>query len=170
MPVAVGTGVDPSNKRHKMFTEMGGAALLHKLTGMDPTLLPAQTVLDMATLGGAAAMHDNRLGSLAVGKAADCVALDLAAPNMQPLYNAVSHLVYAATGMENRMTMIAGEIVYEDGKFTRFDYDALCRVMISIRDFVRRQAGLAGPAHVGLQVSLSALAMYTCRSMARCCN
>ena len=97
----------------------------------------------MATLGGAAAMHDNRLGSLAVGKAADCVALDLAAPSMQPLYNAVSHLVYAATGMENRMTMIAGEIVYEDGKFTRFDYDALCREMTSIRDFVRRQAGLA---------------------------
>ena len=45
--------------------------------------------------------------------------------------------------MENRMTMIAGEIVYEDGKFTRFDYDALCREMTSIRDFVRRQAGLA---------------------------
>lgn len=143
MPVALGTDGAASNNRLNMFTEMGRAALLHKLTGMDPTLLPAQTVLDMATLGGAAAMHDSRLGSLAVGKAADCVALDLTAPNMQPLYNPVSHLVYAATGMENRMTMIAGEIVYADGKFTRFDYDALCREMTSIRDFVRRQAGLA---------------------------
>ena len=88
-------------------------------------------------------MHDKRLGSLAVGNPADCVALDLTAPNMQPLYNAVSHLVYAATGMENRMTMVAGEIVYADGKFTRFDYEALCLEMTSIRNFVRHQAGLA---------------------------
>lgn len=41
-----------------MFSEMARAALLHKLAGHDPTLLPAATVLDMATLGGAAAMHD----------------------------------------------------------------------------------------------------------------
>ena len=143
MPVALGTDGAASNNQLNMFTEMGRVALLHKLTGMDPTLLPAQTVLDMATLGGAAAMHDKRLGSLAVGNPADCVALDLTAPNMQPLYNAVSHLVYAATGMENRMTMVAGEIVYADGKFTRFDYEALCLEMTSIRNFVRHQAGLA---------------------------
>ena len=89
-----------------MFTEMGRAALLHKLAGYDPTLLPATRVLDMATLGGAAALHDARLGSLAPGKAADCVALDLASPNLQPLYNVVSQTVYAATGLETRLTMV----------------------------------------------------------------
>ena len=137
MPVALGTDGAASYNRLNMFTEMGRTALLHKLTGMDSTLLPAQTVLDMATLGGAAAMHDQSLGSLAVGKAADCVALDLTTPNMQPMYNVVSHLVYAATGMENRMTMVDGEIVYMDGKFTRFDYEALCREMVQVRNFVR---------------------------------
>ena len=140
LPVALGTDGAASNNRLNMFTEMGRTALLHKLTGMDSTLLPAQTVLDMATLGGAAAMHDDRLGCLAVGKAADCVALDLTFPNMQPMYNVVSHLVYAATGMETRMTMVDGEIVYMDGKFTRFDYDALCREMVQVRNFVRRAA------------------------------
>ena len=97
----------------------------------------------MKKMGGAAAMHDERLGSLAVGKAADCVALDLTSPNMQPVYNVVSHLVYAATGMETRMTMVDGEILYMDGKYTRFDYEALCREMTQVRNFVRRAAGLA---------------------------
>ena len=136
MHVGLGTDGAASNNRLNMFSEMGRAALLHKLTGLDPTLLPAAQVLDMATLGGAAAMHDERLGSLAPGKAADCVALDLSEPNLQPMYNEVSHLVYAATGMETRMTMVGGEVLYQDGRFTRFDYPALCEEMRNVRRFV----------------------------------
>ncbi len=144
--LAVGLGTDgpASNNQLNMFTEMGRAALLHKLAGHDPTLLPAAWVLDMATLGGAEALHDARLGSLGPGKVADCVALDLSSPNLQPLYNAVSQTVYAATGMETRMTMVGGEILYQDGRFSRFDYDALCREMRDLRSFVLRTAGLAG--------------------------
>lgn len=143
MPVALGTDGAASNNRLNIFTEMGRAALLHKLTGHDPTLLPAGQILDMATLGGAAALHDERLGSLAVGKAADCAALTLDEPNMQPMYNDVSHLVYAATGMETRMTMVGGEVLYQDGRFTRFDYPALCAELRDVRRFVLRAAGLA---------------------------
>ncbi len=143
MAVGLGTDGPASNNQLNMFTEMGRAALLHKLAGHDPTLLPATRVLDMATLGGAAALHDARLGSLAPGKAADCVALDLASPNLQPLYNVVSQTVYAATGLETRLTMVGGEILYQDGRFSRFDYDALCREMRDLRAFVLRAAGLA---------------------------
>lgn len=142
LSVALGTDGPASNNRLNMFSEMGRAALLHKLVGGDPSLLPAAQVLDMATLGGAAAMHDSRLGCLAPGMAADCVALDLGAPNLQPLYNAASHAVYAATGMETRLTMVGGEILYQDGRFSRFDYDALCREMRDVRRFVLRAAGL----------------------------
>ena len=141
MHVGLGTDGAASNNRLNMFSEMGRAALLHKLTGLDPTLLPAAQVLDMATLGGAAAMHDERLGSLAPGKAADCVALDLSEPNLQPMYNEVSHLVYAATGMETRMTMVGGEVLYQDGRFTRFDYPALCEEMRAVRRFVLEASG-----------------------------
>lgn len=63
MSVGLGTDGAASNNRLNMFTEMGRAALLHKLTGHDPTLLPAAQVLDMGTLGGAAALHDPRLGA-----------------------------------------------------------------------------------------------------------
>lgn len=143
--LAVGLGTDgpASNNQLNMFTEMGRAALLHKAAGHDPTLMPAARVLDMATLGGAAALHDSRLGSLEPGKAADCVALDLASPNLQPLYSPVSQAVYAATGHETRMTMVGGEILYRDGRFSRFDYDALCREARSLRSFALRAAGLA---------------------------
>ncbi len=94
----------------------------------------------MATLGGAAALHRPGLGSLTVGGPADLTALDLSAPNLQPLYAPVSHLVYAATGMEVGLTMVEGEILYHDGVFTRFDYSALCAAMRDVRDWVRRKA------------------------------
>ena len=106
-----------------------------------PETMPARTVLDMATRGGAAAMGGDG-GVLAVGRPADCIALDLSAPNMQPLFNAASHAVYAATGMEVALTMVAGEVLYRDGRFTRFDYPALCAEVREMRRFVLRRLGL----------------------------
>lgn len=138
--LALGSDGAASNNRLNMFTEMGRAALLHKAAG-DPETMPARTVLDMATRGGAAAMGSDG-GVLAVGRPADCIALDLSAPNMQPLFNAASHAVYAATGMEVGLTMVAGEVLYRDGRFTRFDYPALCAEVREMRRFVLRRLGL----------------------------
>ena len=138
--LALGSDGAASNNRLNMFTEMGRAALLHKAAG-DPETMPARTVLDMATRGGAAAMGGDG-GVLAVGRPADCIALDLSAPNMQPLFNAASHAVYAATGMEVALTMVAGEVLYRDGRFSRFDYPALCAEVREMRRFVLRRLGL----------------------------
>ena len=142
IPVALGTDGAASNNRLSIFTEMRRAALLHKLHTANPTCLNAQKTLDMATLAGAAVFGDKRLGSLERGKAADCIALDLTEPNMQPLYNETSQLVYTATGMENRMTMVSGEVLYQNGRFTRFDYPALCEEVGALRAFVLRTAGI----------------------------
>ena len=138
--LALGSDGAASNNRLNMFTEMGRAALLHKAAG-DPETMPARTVLDMATRGGAAALGSDG-GVLAVGRPADCIALDLSAPNMQPLFNAASHAVYAATGMEVALTMVAGEVLYRDGRFSRFDYAALCAEVREMRRFVLRRLGL----------------------------
>ena len=116
------------------------AALLHKVASGDPTALRAQQVLDMATRNGARALHDSRLGQIAVGLPADLVALDLDAPNLQPLYHPVSHLVYAAGGHEVRLTMIQGEIVYQDGRYPRFDYPALLQEFRAVRQAVLRRS------------------------------
>ena len=135
LAVALGTDGPASNNQCNLFQEMGRAALLHKLVSGDPASVPARAVLDMATLGGAAALRAPNLGALAPGMAADLTALDLAEPNLQPMYAPVSHLVYAATGHEVRLTMVAGEVLYRDGRFTRFDYDALRREVRALRDF-----------------------------------
>jgi 5-methylthioadenosine/S-adenosylhomocysteine deaminase len=125
MRLALGTDGAAANNRLNMFTEMGRAALLHKVEHHNPSLCPAGKILAAATTGGASALDDARLGVLAPGRPADIIALDLDAPNMQPLYAPVSHAVYAATGMETRMTMVDGEILYLDGRFTRFSYPDL---------------------------------------------
>lgn len=125
MIVALGTDGPASNNRLSIFTEMARAALLHKCAGNDAAALPAQIALDMATLHGARALGRPELGCLAPGRPADLCALNLARPNLAPMHSPVSQAVYAATGQEVEMTMVAGEVLYERGRFSRFDYPAL---------------------------------------------
>lgn len=134
--MALGSDGAASNNQLNMFAEMRQAALLRKLADGNPASLPAQAALDMATLGGAAAFGNARFGRIEPGAPADIIGLDLRAPNMQPLYNPVSQVVYAASGHECRLTMVAGEILYQDGKFSRFDYSALLREAAVLRAFV----------------------------------
>lgn len=135
VPVAIGTDGPASNNAQNMFREMYLAALLQKVHRLDPQEASAASILDMATRGGAAALHNPEIGSLEKGKLADFIALDLSSPNMQPVHSIVSNIVYAATGMENRLTVIDGREVYRDGKFASIDYDGLVREMQSIRDW-----------------------------------
>ena len=95
--VALGTDGAASNNRLDLFGEMRLAALLAKVATGDPAVLPAAEVLHAATLGGARALGlDDRIGSLAPGKAADVVAVDLGALETQPCYDPVSQLIHAA--------------------------------------------------------------------------
>lgn len=139
LPLGLGTDGPASNNQLNMFTEMGRAALLHKLAQNNPAALAAQVVLDMATRGGAQAIGNPGLGRLAPGAPADLIALDLRKPNLQPLHNAVSQAVYAASGHEVALTMVAGEILYLDGRYSRFDYQALLEEIDSLHDFIRQK-------------------------------
>lgn len=139
--VSLGTDGAASNNALNMFTEMASCAMLHKVRTMDPTTVPAQTVLDMATLGGAATMGQPDIGSIEPGKKADIIALDLSAPNLQPLHNPVSHVVYAATGAEVCFTMVNGDIVYNDGSYRKIDYPTLMAEIRSVKRWVRDKLG-----------------------------
>lgn len=125
--VRLGLGTDgpASNNAQNMLREMYVASLLHKVHELSPTAAPAQTALDMATRGGAAALHEPLIGSLEPGMKADFIALDLSSPNMQPVHSIVSQVVYAASGLENRLTVVDGRELYRDGVFTTCDYPAL---------------------------------------------
>ena len=117
--ICVGLGTDgcASNNDLDLFLEMDTVAKLHKVQALDPTVMDARTVLRMATIQGARALGlDKFIGSLENGKKADLIIIDTHKPHLTPMYNPVSHLVYAAMGSDVRTSIINGTIVMEDGK------------------------------------------------------
>ena len=115
--IALGTDGPASNNSLDMFKEMYLAATLQKLINNDPKSIPAFEVLKMATVNGARAMGLDKADILAVGKYADIILIDLYKPNMQPLNNIVTNLVYAGSKDNIILTMINGKILYENGQF-----------------------------------------------------
>jgi 5-methylthioadenosine/S-adenosylhomocysteine deaminase len=101
---------------------MDSAAKLHKVHRLDPTVMPSEVVLEMATLGGAKVLGlEKEIGSLEVGKKADIIILDLNRPHLQPIYNIISHLVYSATGADVRDVIIDGKLIMQDRKLLTLD-------------------------------------------------
>jgi 5-methylthioadenosine/S-adenosylhomocysteine deaminase len=123
--VTVGLGTDgaASNNTLDMFDTMKFTALIHKQHRWDPSILPAQTVLDLATLGGAQCLGiDDITGSIEEGKKADVAIIDLNKPHLTPKHDYVSHLVYAAKGNDVSTTIVNGKILMLENKFLTLDY------------------------------------------------
>jgi 5-methylthioadenosine/S-adenosylhomocysteine deaminase len=115
--LAVGLGTDgcASNNNLDMFQEMDLVAKLHKVNDMDPTVLDARQVLMLATKGGADVLGlGDQIGSLAVGKRADLIVVDTHKPHLTPMYDPISHLVYAVSGGDVRHVIIDGRLVVRD--------------------------------------------------------
>jgi 5-methylthioadenosine/S-adenosylhomocysteine deaminase len=117
IPVSIGTDGPASNNCLDMFREMFLVAGLSKVREGDAASLSAERVLRMATVHGAKAMRLNKADTLAKGKYADIILIDLNQPNMQPLNNVLGNLVYSGSKTNVRMTMINGKILYKDGRF-----------------------------------------------------
>jgi 5-methylthioadenosine/S-adenosylhomocysteine deaminase len=136
--VAVGLGTDgpASNNNLDMFEEMDTAAKLHKVFRSDPTVMPAKTVFRMATLGGAKALGiDDRVGSLEVGKLADVVLVDARVPELTPLYDVYSHLVYAAKGGNVSTVVVNGKLIVDNHHVVTVDEN---EVLEKAREWQRR--------------------------------
>ena len=128
--VGIGTDGAASNNDVDMFGEMNTAAKLHKVTCMDPTAMDAVSTLHAGTMGGARVLGaEKMIGSLEVGKKADCIVIDLDQPHLTPLYNPVSHLVYAARGGDVIHSVINGKVVMEDRQLLTLDETAILRKM-----------------------------------------
>ncbi len=115
--LGIGTDGPASNNCLDMFWEMHLAAVLQKIADMDAVSLPAEQVLCMATVHGADIMGLNACDTLAEGKIADIIMIDLNQPNMQPQNHIIKNLVYSGSKRNICMTMINGNILYEQGRF-----------------------------------------------------
>jgi len=110
--VAIGADGAPCNNRLDVFSEMRLAALIQK-PRLGADALPAGRVLELATLGGARALGlEDEIGSIAPGKRADLVVLDLREPHLHPaIGDPVSLVVYTARASDVRDVFVDGKPV-----------------------------------------------------------
>jgi len=126
VPLALGTDGAASNNDLDMFGAMRQAAFLAKLASHDPTAVPAQTVLDLATMGGARVLGMDRvIGSLEAGKRADLISVSMGAARQTPRYDTVSHLVYVTRGDDVRTTIVNGRVLMRDRRLRTLDRAAV---------------------------------------------
>jgi len=121
--VRVGLGTDgpSSNNCLDMFEEMKTLSLVYKALREDPTLMDVQTVLRIATKGGADALGFKDLGLIEPGMKADMIVVDMRRPRMTPVHNPVSNLVYAGKGPDVRTVIVDGRVVMEDWEIKTVD-------------------------------------------------
>ena len=143
--VNVGLGTDgaASNNDLDMFEAMRQASFLAKLSTKDPTAVPAKTALDLATIGGARALGmDQQIGSLEAGKHADVIVVSMREARQTPLYDPISHLVYATRGDDVRTTIVNGKILMKDRQVRTLDKAAVIadanRLAVKVREAVRQ--------------------------------
>ncbi len=117
MNMAIGTDGPGSNNALDMFREMYLACVLQKLSLGDAAAMDALKVLKMACSGSALAMGLTDCDCIDAGKQADMIVIDLSRPAMQPINNVAKNIVYSGSRDCVKLTMIAGKILYEDGKF-----------------------------------------------------
>ncbi len=115
--VLVGLGTDgaASNNDLDMWEEMRLAAFLQKVDRMDPAVLSAQTVLTMATSGGAEAIGlRDQIGALSIGMKADLIQVSFDDVHFVPTYNVISHLVYVADEQDVATVIVDGKVLMRE--------------------------------------------------------
>ncbi len=143
--VCVSLGGDSGNgsNHFDMLRLMYLTATIYKDSHLDVGVMPAERVLEMATIRGAEALGlEREIGSIEAGKRADLVLFSRNAPEWRPLLDPVNNLVYAASGASVDTVIIDGRIVLDRGRLTTVDErDLFARVEVLSRAQVAR-AGL----------------------------
>lgn len=157
--VCLGTDGAASNNSLDMLSEMQFASFLAKGATCDPTVVPAAQALRMATINGARALGlDQEVGSLAVGKAADIVAVDLGHVEVAPIFDPLGALVFT-NRREVSHVWVNGRCLVQDGtvRTLSLDMEKIDELLARIHDFRKTLPGRESPT-----------SMFS-MSLCRCC-
>ena len=147
--VCVALGTDAGNNANLIETmrSMYLAAIIYKDARQDPTAIPAETALEMATINGARALGlDADIGSIEVGKKADLVLFDTKRVEWRTLFNPVNNLVYNADGRSVHTVIVDGRVVVEDHKPTFVDEWELIQKVQAIGEDMLSRTGVSFPS------------------------
>ncbi len=130
LKVGVGTDGPASNNDLDMVEEMRLASFIAKTAAQDPTVLPARQTLEIATIGGARAIHMGHLtGSLEAGKRADIAVRDMRGIHNQPHFHnhpdaVYSRIVYSSKANDVAHVLCNGRWLMRDRVLLTVDEDA----------------------------------------------
>ncbi len=139
--VRVGLGTDgaASNNDLDMWEEMRLASFLQKVEQMNPEVLPAATVLRMATIGGATAIGlGESIGSLEVGKRADLIQVAFDDVHHVPTYDVISHLVYVTDEQDVASVVVDGTLLMRDKEFLTIDTERVAEEARTLAANIKR--------------------------------
>jgi 5-methylthioadenosine/S-adenosylhomocysteine deaminase len=115
IPVCLGTDGPSSNNNQDMIATLKLTALMQKADALDPTVITAEEVVEMATITAARCIGlDHMIGSIEPGKRADLMIIDPWLPNTIALHDPVASLVYSCTQENVHTVIINGRIVMEN--------------------------------------------------------
>lgn len=138
--IRVGLGTDGPMSGNTLSTldEFSQVAKVHKLVNDDRSVMPPINVIEMATIGAARALHmEDEIGSLEEGKLADIIVVDTKAPNMIPIYNLYSALVYSAYPTNVKHMIVDGKLLMKDRNMLTIDEDSVRKKALRFADTVR---------------------------------
>ena len=145
--IRTGLGTDGPMSSNTLTTmnELNLVGKIHKLETKNRAAMPPLTVVEMATMGSARALHmDDKIGSLETGKLADIIVVDTKAPNMVPVYSPYAALVYGANGANVRHTIVDGVILMEDRQLLTVDENEIIQDAQRFAEKVRETVRASG--------------------------
>ena len=126
--VTYGCDGGPSNNTYDMIRDMRMISYYANLRESDPTVVPAEAILEMATINGAKSMGiEEEVGSLEEGKKADFIVIDMDKPHLTPAPDPVSTIVYAAHGSDVDTVVIDGKTVMKHRKVLTLDEEQILK-------------------------------------------
>ncbi|MDE1263165.1 amidohydrolase [Vibrio aestuarianus] len=137
--IGLGTDGPMSGNTLSTMDELNQVAKVHKLANKDRAAMPPIKVVEMATIGAARALHmEDKIGSLEVGKQADIIVIDTKAPNMVPVYNPYSALVYSAYATNVKHSIVDGKLLMKDREVLTVNENEIRQEALTFADKVRK--------------------------------
>ncbi|HCJ58706.1 MAG TPA: N-ethylammeline chlorohydrolase, partial [Clostridiaceae bacterium] len=137
--IALGTDGASSNINLDMLEEIRAVSYLQKVVSKDPTALPVDQVLKMATVNGAKALGFENTGVIREGMAADLIIINTQKPWYYPRYNTKSAIVYSGNSSDVEYVIIDGRLIMEKGEIITMDEE---RILYEVQRIAERMSSM----------------------------